>query len=193
MMGSPSEPNSRRSAALEGGPIGGATRVDSKAFRRRVGRSEVLETIAWLTPRDRSICSDVFEHKVLTADRSHDSTSRIHVSRTGGFSGSSSTRSWTGFVRIKPWGRLRITTSSETSAPTSSRENAVSKSRPSASAGDPTSSLRTARVCVTSSRSTTSSRSCPQRVAPKAPPGWFGGGANDVAPSRAATSFAPTG
>ena len=67
MTGPPSEPNSRRSAALEGGPIGGATRVDSKAFRRRVGRSEVLETIAWLTPRDRSICSDVFEHKVLTA------------------------------------------------------------------------------------------------------------------------------
>ena len=43
------------------------TRVDSTAFRRRVGRSEILETSRWLTQRDRDICNDVFEHKVLTA------------------------------------------------------------------------------------------------------------------------------
>lgn len=67
MIGPPTKVQNGRSHGRGGGPMAGATRVDSKAFRRRVGRLEVLETRSWLTERDRAICSDIYEHKVLTA------------------------------------------------------------------------------------------------------------------------------
>ncbi len=66
MSGPPVMPQEPRSRAIQGGPAEGATRADSKASRRRVGRSEVLETRSWLTERDRNLCNDVYEYKVLT-------------------------------------------------------------------------------------------------------------------------------
>lgn len=67
MNGSPLDPRKRRPKPVSGSPLPGVTRVDSKAGRLRIGRSEILETRSWLTQRDREICNDVFEHKVLTA------------------------------------------------------------------------------------------------------------------------------
>lgn len=67
MIGPPRGSHRPRSTGEPGGPVAGATRADSKAFRRRVGRSEVLETRSWLTQRDRDVCNDVYDHKVLTS------------------------------------------------------------------------------------------------------------------------------
>ncbi len=67
MIGPPQVSHPPRSAGGPGGPVAGATRADSKAFRRRVGRSEVLETRSWLTQRDRDVCNDVYEYKVMTS------------------------------------------------------------------------------------------------------------------------------
>ena len=67
MNGSPQYQQQRRWERVSGSPVQGATRVDSKAFRRRIGRSEILDTSRWLTQRDRDICSNVYEYKVLTA------------------------------------------------------------------------------------------------------------------------------
>jgi hypothetical protein len=44
-----------------------ATRVHSKAFRRRIGRSEIMSMSRWLTKRDREICHHIYDHSVLTA------------------------------------------------------------------------------------------------------------------------------
>jgi hypothetical protein len=43
------------------------TRVDPTAVRRRVGRFEVLDSARWLTKRDKDICQDLFDHRVLSS------------------------------------------------------------------------------------------------------------------------------
>jgi hypothetical protein len=42
-------------------------RTDSKAFRLRIGRSEIMSMSRWLTKRDREICHHIYDHSVLTA------------------------------------------------------------------------------------------------------------------------------
>lgn len=63
----PHDPRNPRSGRRRRGPLRGATRVDSTAVRRRVGRSEILDSARWLTKRDIDICHDVFDHRVLSS------------------------------------------------------------------------------------------------------------------------------
>jgi hypothetical protein len=67
MTGAPRDPRKRRSEASTRGRLGGVTRVDSTAVRRRVGRFEVLDSARWLTKRDQDICQDLFDHRVLNS------------------------------------------------------------------------------------------------------------------------------
>ena len=42
-------------------------RAYSKAFRLRIGRSEIMNMARWVTRRDRKICHHIFDHSLLTA------------------------------------------------------------------------------------------------------------------------------
>lgn len=50
----------------KGGAVGGATRVDTTPYRRRIRRTGLLHAASWLTDRDDQICLDLYEHKLLT-------------------------------------------------------------------------------------------------------------------------------
>ena len=63
----PDEPRRRRPKGRKGGRPRGATRADSKAFRLRIGRSEIMNMARWVTGRDREICHHIFDHSLLTA------------------------------------------------------------------------------------------------------------------------------
>jgi hypothetical protein len=76
MIRPPNTYTKRTSQAQKGGRLGGATHADSKAFRRRIGRFEIMDMARWLTARDRAICHDVYDHLVLTATQIR----RLHFS-----------------------------------------------------------------------------------------------------------------
>lgn len=50
----------------EGGAVGGATRVDTTPYGRRIRRTRLLHAASWLTDRDDQICLDLYEHKLFT-------------------------------------------------------------------------------------------------------------------------------
>lgn len=72
MNGSPKPPRKRRSERKKTDPAGGATRVPARSFRPRIGRSELLHAAKIITPRDRRICHDLYDHHVLTTTQISD-------------------------------------------------------------------------------------------------------------------------
>lgn len=70
----------RRSGGEKGRRPRAATRVDSRAFRPRIGRLEIMSMPQWLTKRDREICHHIYDHAVLTATQ----ISKLHFSTLRG-------------------------------------------------------------------------------------------------------------
>ena len=80
MKREPDDPERRRSRGKKGRRARAATRVESKAFRRRIGRSEIMSMSRWLTKRDREICHHIYDHSVLTATQ----ISKLHFTTLRG-------------------------------------------------------------------------------------------------------------
>jgi Replication-relaxation len=80
MKRDPDDPEKGRSQGKKGRRVRAATRVHSKAFRRRIGRSEIMSMSRWLTNRDREICHHIYDHSVLTATQ----ISKLHFTTLRG-------------------------------------------------------------------------------------------------------------